>query len=432
MSLDFEKIPSSYLPQWASTEASRCLSCYNAPCVEACPVHLDVPAFIRRIKSADFHGAASVLRNNLAFPDTCALICPHLKLCEGACCNRELTGPIRIGAMQHYASTLGKEVAFKERRPAPTGKKVAIIGSGPAGLVAGKDLLLRGYEVVVFEAQLKAGGLLTGGIPAYRLSPEAPCEEIREIEDLGLMIRVGEHIVNCEKLLENGFEAVLVAVGAHEGRPLNIPGEKLNGVMQGLDFIKGFNNGTADSLLGKRVAVIGGGDVAIDAARCAVRLDAEKVYVIYRRSWEEMPAYKLELDDARREGIIFLILTLPVTIIGRRGDVSSLVCVKTKLGEMDESGRKRPITIPESQFTLDIDLVIVAIGQKVDESFLKCNPDLETVGGLIKVDAELKTSRLGIFAAGDAIRGGSTVVQSIADGKHAAIEIDKFLSGGRL
>ncbi|MCL0098961.1 NAD(P)-dependent oxidoreductase [Dehalococcoidia bacterium] len=432
MNMDHRMNVPNRSPQWASAEASRCLSCYDAPCAEACPVHLDVPAFIRRIKTADFRGAVTALRKDLALPDTCALICPHLKLCEGACCSKELSGPIDIGAIQHFVATLGRELEVKERRSAPSGKKVAIIGAGPAGLAAGKDLMAMGHDVTVFESQPMPGGLLTYGIPAYRLPQEVSCEEVQYIKDMGLAIHTGEHIGNAGKLLENGFDAVLIAIGAHEGLPLNIPGEELNGVKQGIDFIKGFNSGAAESLSGKRVAVIGGGDVAIDAARCSVRLDAQAVYVIYRRSFDEMPAYEPEIEDAKKEGVIFWLLTVPVAIIGHDGDVKSLECVKTSLGELDESGRRRPIPIPESRFEIEIDMVIEAIGQRVDESFIQSNPDIETANGLIKVDEHLMTSHRGIFAAGDVVRGGSTVVQSIADGKRAVAEIDRFLRGGQL
>jgi len=415
--------------QWTSIEAARCLSCYDAPCSQACPVHIDVPAFIRRIKTGDFIGAVTVLRKDLAFPDTCALVCPHLKLCEGACCNTELSGPIKIGAIQHFVATLGKELEIKEKRLEPSGKKIAIVGAGPAGLVAGKDLVALGHDVTVFESQSIPGGLLTNGIPAYRLPKEVSDEEIKYIKEMGLAIRTGDRIDDVKKLLDK-FDAVLIAIGAHEGLPLDIPGKELKGVKQGIDFIKSFNAGAEKSLSGKRVAVIGGGDVAIDAARCSIRLNAEKVYVIYRRSFDEMPAYEPEIDDAKKEGVEFLIQAVPTKIIGENGNVKSLECVKTKLGEMDESGRRRPIPIPESKFEIETDVVIEAIGQKVDESFIRNNPDIENARGLIKVDDSLMTSQRGIFAAGDVVRGGSTVIQSIADGKRAAVEIDKFLRRG--
>lgn len=430
MNLDYKmNFPNRSL-QRALIEATKCLSCYDPPCTEACPVHVDVPAFIRRIKTGDFRGAVTALRKDLALPDTCALVCPHLRFCEKACCNKELSGPVDIGTIQHFVATLGKEIEVKEKKLGPSGKKVAIMGAGPAGLAAGKDLMVMGHDVTVFEAQPMPGGLLTYGIPSYRLPKEVPYEEVQHIKDMGLAIHTSKPIANADKLLENGFDAVLIATGAHEGLPLNIPGEELKGVKQGIDFIKSFNTGAMESLPGKKVAVIGGGDVAIDAARCSVRLNAEKVYVIYRRSFDEMPAYEPEIDDAKREGVNFLLLTVPIRILGHDGNVKSLECVKTTLGEVDESGRRRPIPIPESEFEIGIDIVIEAIGQKVDESFIQNNPDIENVNWLIKVDEHLMTSHQGIFAAGDVVRGGSTVVQSIADGKRAAVEIDKFLKGG--
>ena len=296
-------------------------------------------------------------------------------------------------------------------------------------LVAGKDLTAMGHDVTVFESQSIPGGLLTNGIPAYRLPKEVSDEEVKYIKDMGLAIRTGDRIEDVKKLLD-GFDAVLMAIGAHEGLPLNIPGKELKGVKQGIDFIKSFNAGAEKSLSGKKVAVIGGGDVAIDAARCSIRLNAEKVYVIYRRSFDEMPAYDPEIDDAKKEGVEFLIQAVPTKIIGENGNVKSLECVKTKLGEMDESGRRRPIPLPESKFEIGIDIVIEANGQKVDESFIQNNPNIENTRGLIKVDDSLMTSQRGIFAAGDVARGGSTVIQSIADGKRAAVEIDKFLRRG--
>jgi len=418
--------------QQVLSEAAKCLSCYDPPCTEACPVHVDVSAFIRRIKTGDFRGAVTALSKDLAFPDTCALVCPHLKFCEKACCSTELAGrPIDIGAIQHFVATLGKEIKVKERKFGPSGKKVAIMGAGPAGLAAGKDLMLMGHDVTVFEAQPMPGGLITYGIPSYRLPKEVPHEEVQHIKEMGLAIRVSERMGNADKLLKNGFDAVLIAIGAHQELPLDIPGEELNGVRQGIDFIKGFNSGAIKSLSGKKVAVIGGGDVAIDAARSSLRLNAEKVYVVYRRSFDEMPAYEPEIDDAKKEGVNFLLLTVPTRILGRDGNVKSLECVKTRLGEVDESGRRRPIPIPESKFEIQADIVIEAIGQKVDESFIQSNPDIENVKGLIKVDEQLMTSHQGIFAAGDVVRGGSTVVQSIADGKRAALEMDKFLKEGK-
>lgn len=419
--------------QQALIEAAKCLSCYDPPCTEACPVHVDVSAFIRRIKTSDFRGAVTALRENLVFPDTCALVCPHLKFCEKACCSRELSGgPIDIGAIQHFVATLGKEIEVKEKKLGPSGKKVAIMGAGPAGLVAGKDLMLMGHDVTVFEAQPMPGGLITYGIPSYRLPKEVPHEEVQHIKGMGLAIHTNECVGSVDKLLKDGFDAVLIAIGAHQGLPLNIPGEELNGVRQGIDFIKSFNSGAAKSLSGKKVAVIGGGDVAIDTARSSLRLNAGEVYMVYRRSFDEMPAYEPEIDDAKKEGVNFLLLTVPTRILGRDGNVRGLECVKTRLGEVDESGRRRPIPIPGSKFEIQADIVIEAIGQKVDESFIQNNPDIENVKGLIKVDEHLMTSHQAIFAAGDVVRGGSTVVQSIADGKRAAVEMDKFLRGGKL
>jgi len=413
-------------PQQAVIEAARCLSCYDPPCVDACPVHVDVPRFIGRVKSGDFRGAVDTLWKNLPFPDTCAFVCPHLKLCEEACCIKDFSEPINIGALQHFVATL--EIPIEEGSEKRSGKRIAIIGSGPAGLTAGKDLMMKGYRVTIFEAESTLGGFLTCGIPSYRLPREAVNKEIKSLR--GLTIQTGKHIGRVNDL-KKGFDAVLIAIGSHESVSLDIPGEEREGVIKGIDFIKNFNSGTIKSLLGKKVAVIGGGDVALDAARCALRLSADRTYLIYRRSFDEMPAYRLEVEDAKKEGVWFLILTMPVRITGDKGWVKSLECIKTRLGEPDESGRRRPIPIPESRFEIEVDVVIEAIGQKVDRSFLLKNPDIECSGGIIKVDEHLMTSNRGFFAAGDAVNGGSTVVQSIADGKRAAAEIDKFLGEER-
>lgn len=408
-------------PKWALKESMRCLSCYDPPCVEACPVHVDVAGFIRRVKTGDLRGASRLLRENLFFPNTCALVCPHLRFCEGACCIKDLTGPIRIGALQHFVAEL-EEGTRSEEAVGEKGKRVAIIGSGPAGLAAAKKLREVGHDITIFEKGSKPGGLLKGGIPPYRLPGDVPTKEIVEIGELSLKI---ERIDRVDELLEK-FDAVLIATGAHESLSLNIPGEELRGVVKGLGFIKEFDRG---SLSGKKVAVIGGGDVAIDAARCAVRLNAERVYLVYRRSFEEMPAYPPQIEEAQKENIWFLTQTMPIRIIGDEV-VKSIECIKTGLGEPDDSGRRRPIPIPESKFAIDVDMVIEAIGQRVEKPFIQSNPRIEFEGGLIKVERSM-TSLKGVFAAGDAVNGGSTVVQSIADGRRAATEIDRYLRGER-
>jgi len=413
--------------QKASIEATKCLSCYDPPCVEACPVHLDVPTFIRRIKTNDIRGAVSILREKLIFPGVCGLICPHMRLCEGACCYKEISTPISIGVLQHFAARIGKDIETEAMEIKPSGKKVVIVGSGPAGLAAGHDLMMKGHDVSVFETHSLPGGLLIQGIPHYRLPQEVPLEEIQEIRGKGLKVITGKSIKSTHALLKHGYDAVLLTPGAPEAIPLGMPGEELKGVIQGIDFTRIFNQGTAKSFSGKKAVVIGGGDVAIDSARCAVRLGADMVYVVYRRSFEEMPAYKVEVEDAKREGVCFLTLALPVGIAGEKGHVRGLKCIKTRLGKPDKSGRRRPIPIPETEFEIEIDTVIEAIGQRVDNSFLKSNPSVETERGLIKVNERSMTSHRGIFAAGDAVNGGTTVVQSIVDGKRVAVEIDKFL-----
>lgn len=406
--------------QWAVTESGRCLSCYEPPCTEACPVHVDVAGFIRRVKSGDLRGAFHILGENLPFPNTCALVCPHLRLCEGACCIKELTGSIRIGALQHFVAT--REKIEPEIGSVESGKRVAIIGSGPTGLSAANGLRGMGHCVTVFEKESKPGGLLTNGIPPHRLPKDVAIEEIANIKK-ELDLQMNERIDGIGDLI-NEFDAVLIATGAHESLSLGIPGEELAEVVKGLDFIERLNDG--EELIGKKVAIIGGGDVAIDAARCAIHMGAESVRVIYRRSFCEMPAYSLSVKDAKNEGVWFLTRAMPIKILGD-DRVKSLECIKTELGEPDASGRGRPIPVPTSQFVIDVDIVVLALGQRVERSFIECNPKIKFAKGLIKVDDRLMTSQRGVFAAGDATNGGSTVVQSIADGRRAAAEIGNFL-----
>ena len=432
---DFGEIVTGYPLQLAVAEASRCLICYDAPCIKGCPAKIDIPIFIRRIKTKDIRGSINVIRQNNVLPGICARVCPVEKLCEKYCCSKELTEPINIGALQRFAADFEKERGIKPSRLEITGKKVAVVGSGPAGLAAAFELIRMGHGVTIFEAKSLLGGMLVYGIPPYRLPKEAVRAEIDYIERAGITINTNKPVKKIDELFDEGFDAVFIGIGTTQSVFLNLPDENLEGVYLGMEFLKKINEvevGKQEpfSLLGKKVAVIGGGNVAIDASRCCSRLGAEKVYVVYRRSLEEMPAYKSEVAAARHEGIEFMILSTPTKILGNE-NVVGLECIRMKLGEADESGRRKPIPIPGSEFKFDVDLVIEAIGQKVDEKFIKDNPHVKVSNGLIVVDKETgMTSCQGVFAGGDVINGGTTVVQAVAEGTLAAKGIDKYLKGG--
>lgn len=431
---NFSEVVSGYDLQRAIAEASRCLYCYDAPCQKGCPAGIDIAEFIDRIKTGDMRGAIEVIRDENILPGTCGRVCPVEELCEKNCCSEKLNEPIAIGALQRFAADYEKGKGIKPKRLEPTRKKVAVIGSGPASLAAASELLKMGYKVTVFESRTLSGGLLSYGISPYKLPKDVADWEIGYIKNMGTEIVTNRPIKRIGELFEKGFSAVFIGVGTTKSITLNIPGEDLKGVHLGLEFLESIITAIAEeaelpSLSGKRVAVIGGGDVAIVAARCSLRLGAEKALIVYRRSFEEMPAHVPEIEAAREEGVEFLILATLTKIIGRE-HVEGLECVRMKLGPPDESGRRKPIPIPGSEFRLDVDVVIEAIGQKVDEEFIRENPDVKISKGSIIVDKETgMTSKSGVFAGGDVVMG-RTVVQAIAEGKVAARGIDEYLKRG--
>lgn len=431
---DFSEVVSGYNLQQAIAEASRCLFCYDAPCQKDCPAGIDVAEFINRVKTGDMRGAIDVIREKNILPGTCGRVCPVEELCEKNCRDQKLTEAIAIGALQRFAADYEKQKGVKPKRLEPTKGKVAVIGSGPTSLAAASELLKMGYRVAMFESHKLAGGLLSHGIPPYRLPRDVAEWEIEYIKNMGVEIVANKPIKKIDELLKEGFGAVFIGVGMTKSISLNIPGENLKNVHLGLEFLESISEAIAGgdklpSLSGKKVAVIGGGDVAIDAARCSLRLGAEKVLIVYRRSFEEMPAHASEIEAAREEGVEFLILASPTKILGQK-HVEGIKCIKMKLGPPDKSGRRRPLPIPGSEFKLDIDVVIEAIGQKVNEEFARKNPNLKISKGSIVVDKETgMTSKPGVFAGGDAV-GGGTVVQAIAEGKLAAKGINEHLKGG--
>jgi glutamate synthase (NADPH/NADH) small chain len=428
----FSEVISSYNLQQAITEASRCFSCYNPPCQRDCPSGIDIAEFIDRIKTGDTSGAVDVIRENNVLPGICGRACPVEELCEKNCVRKDVDKEaVAIGALQRFAADHEKLEQIRPNRLEPSGKKVAVIGSGPASLATAAELLKLGHKVTMFESRSTPGGLLSHGIPRYRLPKDVVEWEVGYIKEMGAEVLENMSVKKLGELFREGFSAVFLGIGMTKSSSLNIPGENLKGVYQGLEFLETVSKGLEGeaelpSLTGKRVIVIGGGDVAIDAARCSLRLGADIVTVVYRRSFEEMPAHGSEIKAAGEEGVEFLTLSAPKKILGRE-QVERVECLKMELGPLDESGRRRPLPIPGSEFMLEADVVIEAIGQRLDEEFIRENPEIKTSGGSIIVDKRTgMTSKLGVFAGGDAV-GGGTVVQAIAEGKIAAKGIDEYL-----
>jgi glutamate synthase (NADPH/NADH) small chain len=428
----FGEVISSYNLQQAITEASRCFSCYNPSCQRDCPLGIDIAEFIDRIRTGDISGAVDVIRQENALLGVCGRACPVEELCEKNCVRKNVDKEaVAIGALQRFAADHEKLNRIGPNRLEPRGRKVAVMGSGPASLATASELLKIGYKVTMFESRSVLGGLLNSGVPSYRLPKDVVDWEIEYIKKMGVEVQKTSPIKIIGELLRDGFSAVFVGIGMTKYASLNIPGEDLKGVYQGLEFLETVNRGLAGerelpSLTGKRVVVIGGGDVAIDAARCSLRFGAGDVIVVYRRSFEEMPAHRSEIKAATEEGVDFLTLSAPVKILGREL-VKGVEFTKMELGQLDESGRRRSSPIPGSEFVLDADVVIEAIGQRLDEKFILENPEIKTSGGSIIVDERTgMTSKPRVFAGGDAV-GSGTIVQAIADGKKAAKGINEYL-----
>lgn len=426
-------IATIYKPSRAVFEASRCIECYDAPCVKACPAHVDIPRFIARIKMADFIAANQVIKERCIFSGVCGLVCPVEKLCVKSCCITEPIGAVPINQLQRFVAVYELEHGGpKFVLPKPNGKKVGIVGAGPAGLAAAAELAKKGYQVTVFESKESLGGMMAYSIPSYRLPRKILEAEINQIKQMGVEIKTNTPIEDGE-LLDKGYDALLISTGAAEPISLEIPGHDLKGVSQGLDFLRKISTSEDEKkkgsqVAGKRVAVIGGGDVAMDAAISAARLGAKRTHLLYRRSFEEMPAIQSEVSLAKEQGVMFWIQTDPKRIIkDAQKRVKGIECLEVKLGSPDKSGRRRPIPVRGTEFKLDVDVVIGAIGQKVDNRLMKAlgvatNPD-----GTIKVNENGETSRPGLFAAGDIISGGATVVQAIAEGCKVSTGIDQYL-----
>ena len=442
---NFEEVSTGYTEQMAIDEAQRCLNCKNKPCISGCPVNVRIPEFILKIAESNFEEAYEIITSTNALPAVCGRVCPQESQCEGKCVRGIKGEPVAIGRLErftadtHREKTAGKtEVAAK---PETNGHRVAVIGSGPAGLTCAGDLARLGYEVTIFEAFHKAGGVLVYGIPEFRLPKAIVQSEIENLVSMGVKLVTNAVIgraVSIDELFEEGFEAVFIGSGAGLPQFLNIPGENLLGVYSANEYLTRINLMKAylpeyDTPIktAKRVAVVGGGNVAMDAARCAKRMGAEEVYIVYRRSMEELPARREEVHHAMEEEVIFKLLNNPVAVLGdENGHVKGLECLKMELGEPDESGRCRPVEIKGSNFVLDVDAVIMAIGTSPNPLIKSTTEGLEANRrGCIVADETAATSRKGVYAGGDAVTGAATVILAMGAGKTAAESIDKFIKG---
>ncbi len=433
---NFTELHPAFSAAQATAEANRCLYCFDSPCMKACPTHIDISTFIKKIATGNLKGSAKTILESNWIALTCAKACPVSVLCEGACVyNERGEHPIEIGRLQRYAIDRYFEEGMPPLfTPAPkNGKSVGIIGAGPAGLACGAELALLGYSVTVYEGKKFAGGLDTWGIAPYKMSYEDSLNEVKLVEGLGVKIqtgvKIGDQLSAAE--LARKHDAVFIGIGLGDSPSLNIPGEELRGVYDALEFIERVTRRTWSLVeVGKRVAVIGAGNTAIDAATEAKRLGAEQVNIIYRRGPEEMTAYEFEFDLAKRDGVVFHFLTLPVRIIGN-GAVEALEVSRMKLGAPDEKGRRKPVAIPGSEFRMPVDMVIKSIGQKPGESLLSQIPGITIDKGRVIVNPEtMQTSNPKFFAGGDCINGGKEVVNAAADGKRAAHGIDSHLFSG--
>ncbi|MBI5367611.1 MAG: NADPH-dependent glutamate synthase [Planctomycetes bacterium] len=443
---NFAEVALGYSEQTAMAEAARCLQCKRPTCVDGCPVEVDIPGFIARVAAGDFVGAAQRLKEKNLLPSICGRVCPQEDQCEARCTLSKKFEPVGIGRLERFVADTQlwlEPAALPPEPPLPpaSGFKVAVVGSGPAGLTAAGDLVRLGHRVTVFEALHKAGGVLVYGIPEFRLPKAIVEREVQALQRMGVELRTNFVIGKTEtidELLANSYDAVFVATGAGLPHFMNIPGENLNGVYSANEFLTRANLMKAYRFpeydtpihLGKRVAVVGAGNVAMDAARTALRLGAEKVFLVYRRSHEEMPARAEEIEHAEEEGIDLRLLTSPVRILGDKENwVTGCECIRMELGEPDASGRRRPVAVPQSEHVLPVDTVIMAIGQSPNPLVPATTPGLETTRhGTIVGDPETgKTGKRGVFVGGDILTGAATVILAMGAGRKSARAIDVWL-----
>ena len=439
---NFEEVALGYTKEMAMEEAARCLNCKNKPCVGGCPVNVPIPAFIEKVAAGDFEGAYEVITTENALPAICGRVCPQENQCEGKCVRGIKGEPVGIGRMErfvadwHMANAKETEVNIEKN-----GMKVAVVGCGPAGITCAGELIKKGYDVTVFEALHKPGGVLSYGIPEFRLPKDLVAKEIESVQKLGVDIETNVIVgrsITIDELMEDGYKAVFVGSGAGLPRFLNIPGENHLGVYSANEFLtrvnlmKGYKFPECPTpvKVGKKVAVVGAGNVAMDAARTALRLGAE-VHIVYRRSEEELPARVEEVHHAKEEGIIFDLLTNPTQIFtDEDGNVSGMECIRMELGEPDESGRRRPVEVAGSEFTLDVDTVIMSLGTSPNPLISSTTKGLETNRRkcIVAEEQNGQTSKAKVYAGGDAVTGAATVILAMGAGKAAAKGIHEFLS----
>jgi glutamate synthase (NADPH/NADH) small chain len=441
-SRNFLEVALGYTEAQALDEAARCLNCKNMPCVAGCPVQIHIPAFIQKVAAGEFEEAYQIISEASSLPAVCGRVCPQESQCEQKCVRGIKGEPVGIGRLERFVADWHNEHSdpASVRRPAPNGHKAAVIGSGPSGLTCAGDLAKKGYEVTVFEALHLAGGVLVYGIPEFRLPKAIVQKEVDTLKALGVKVEtnmvIGK-VLSIDELFDMGYESVFIGSGAGLPRFMNIPGENLKGVYSANEFLtrvnlmKAYQEGSATPIQNARkVAVVGGGNVAMDAARSAKRLGAEEVTIVYRRSEAELPARKEEVEHAKEEGIRFRLLTNPVEILpGENGFVGGMECVEMTLGEPDESGRRRPVVKEGSEFVLDVDCVIMSIGTSPNPLIKSTTEGLATQrwGGIIADEETGLTSREGVYAGGDAVTGAATVILAMGAGKAAARAMDQYM-----
>ncbi len=444
---NFNEVALGYSAEQAKAEANRCIQCPKRSCVEGCPVDIDIPGFIKAIREGDMPEAVRILKDKNSLPGICGRVCPQETQCEVQCALDKKGAPIAIGRLERYVADWERAHSKSSDIPIvpakPTGQKVAIVGSGPAGLTAAADLAKMGHSVTLFEALHVAGGVLMYGIPEFRLPKEIVQAEVEYVISLGVSLELDTVIgktVSVDEVLNNGYQAIFLGPGAGAPMFLNIPGENLNGIYSANEFLTRVNLMKAYRFpeydtpvkVGQRVGVVGGGNVAMDAARCALRLGAEEVYIVYRRSEVEMPARREEVENAKEEGIQFRLLTNPKQFIGNDQNwVVGMECYEMELGEPDASGRRRPIAIPGSEYIIKVDTAIAALGTRPNPIIPSTTEGLETSrwGTIIADEVMGKTTKAGVWAGGDIVTGAATVISAMGAGKRAAADIDKYLRG---
>ena len=439
-SSNFDEVTLGYTPEMAMEEATRCLHCPTKPCVSGCPVKVNIPEFILEVKNGNFEEAYQIIRKTSSLPAVCGRVCPQETQCESVCVRGRRGEAVAIGRLERFVADWHREhVCDDIQKPKSNGHKVAVVGAGPAGLTCAGDLAQSGYQVSVFEALHVAGGVLMYGIPEFRLPKTIVQHEIDGLKQLGVNIETNTVIGRSDSvddLFDEGYEAVFIGSGAGLPNFMNMPGENLKGVYSANEFLtrcnlmKAYKAGVDTPIQhAKRAVIVGGGNVAMDAARCAKRLGVEEVSIVYRRSMEELPARKEEVEHAQEEGIIFRLLTNPVRMIGDdKGWVTGMECVKMELGEPDESGRRRPVAVEGSNFILDVDCMIMAIGTSPNPLIRSTTEGLDTNRkGCLIADENGATTREGVFAGGDAVTGAATVIMAMGAGKTAAKAMDAYI-----